>query len=73
MVIKFESGHQMTLIPRQRYSSGVIRVDEEVYAEIAKRGRGFNATPNSVLREVFGLPPVLDGRTRKARERKGGE
>lgn len=73
MIITFRDGSEMTLIPPMysRYNSGVIRIDAEVYAEIEKRATGLGCTPNSVLREVFGLPPIPDGRTRKARN-KGG-
>jgi hypothetical protein len=34
----------------------VIRIDEEVWAELQKRARPLEDTPNSVLRRVFGLP-----------------
>jgi hypothetical protein len=34
----------------------VIRIDEEVWAELQKRARPLVDTPNSVLRKVFGLP-----------------
>jgi hypothetical protein len=33
----------------------VIRIDEEVWAELQKRARPLEDTPNSVLRRVFGL------------------
>jgi hypothetical protein len=36
--------------------SKVIRIDEEVWAELQKRARPLEDTPNSVLRRVFGLP-----------------
>jgi hypothetical protein len=34
----------------------VIRIDDEVWAELQKRARPLEDTPNSVLRRVFGLP-----------------
>ena len=34
----------------------VIRIDEEVWAELQKRAHPLEDTPNSVLRKVFGLP-----------------
>jgi hypothetical protein len=34
----------------------VIRIDEEVWAELQKRARPLEDTPNLVLRRVFGLP-----------------
>ncbi len=36
--------------------SKVIRIDEEVWAELQQRARPLEDTPNSVLRRVFGLP-----------------
>lgn len=36
--------------------SKVIRIDEEVWAELQRRARPLEDTPNSVLRRVFGLP-----------------
>ena len=36
--------------------SKVIRIDEEVWAELQKRARPLEDTPDSVLRRVFGLP-----------------
>jgi hypothetical protein len=33
-----------------------IRIDDEVWAELQKRARPLEDTPNSVLRRVFGLP-----------------
>jgi hypothetical protein len=35
--------------------SKVIRIDEEVWAELQRRARPLEDTPNSVLRRVFGL------------------
>jgi hypothetical protein len=35
--------------------SRVIRIDEEVWAELQRRARPLEDTPNSVLRRVFGL------------------
>lgn len=37
-------------------TSKVIRIDEEVWAELQRRARPLEDTPNSVLRRVFGLP-----------------
>ena len=37
-------------------SAKVIRIDEDVWAELQKRARPLVDTPNSVLRRVFGLP-----------------
>jgi hypothetical protein len=36
--------------------SRVIRIDEEVWAELQRRARPLEDTPNSVLRRVFALP-----------------
>jgi hypothetical protein len=36
--------------------SKVIRIDAEVWAELQRRARPLEDTPNSVLRRVFGLP-----------------
>ena len=36
--------------------SKVIRIDEQVWAELQVRARPLEDTPNSVLRRVFGLP-----------------
>jgi hypothetical protein len=36
--------------------SKVIRIDEGVWAELQRRARPLEDTPNSVLRRVFGLP-----------------
>jgi hypothetical protein len=36
--------------------SKVIRIDEEVWAELQRRARLLEDTPNSVVRRVFGLP-----------------
>ena len=36
--------------------SKVIRIDEAVWAELQRRARPLEDTPNSVLRRVFGLP-----------------
>jgi hypothetical protein len=36
--------------------SRVIRIDEAVWAELQRRARPLEDTPNSVLRRVFGLP-----------------
>ena len=36
--------------------SKVIRIDEDVWAELQQRARPLEDTPNSVLRRVFGLP-----------------
>lgn len=35
--------------------SKVIRIDDEVFAELGKRAVGFDATPNSVIRELLTL------------------
>lgn len=37
-------------------SSTVIRIDQEVRAELQRRARPLNDTPNSVLRQLLGLP-----------------
>jgi hypothetical protein len=36
--------------------SKVIRIDEEVWAELQQRARPLEDTTNSLLRRVFGLP-----------------
>jgi len=36
--------------------SRVIRIDDQVWAELQRRARPLEDTPNSVLRRVFGLP-----------------
>jgi len=36
--------------------SRVIRIDDQVWAELQRRARPLEDTPNSVLRQVFGLP-----------------
>jgi hypothetical protein len=41
--------------------SKVIRIDEEVWAELQRRARPLEDTPNSVLRRVFGLPEEATG------------
>ena len=41
--------------------SKVIRIDAEVWAELQRRARPLEYTPNSVLRRVFGLPEVVTG------------
>src|SRR5688572_1333615 len=48
--------------------SRVIRIDDEVWAELQRRARPLEDTPNSVLRRVFDLPeetasePEIDNR-----------
>jgi hypothetical protein len=41
--------------------SKVIRIDEDVWAELQRRARPLEDTPNSVLRRVFGLPEEQSG------------
>ena len=36
--------------------SRVIRIDEEVWAELQRRARPFEDNPNAVIRKVLGLP-----------------
>ena len=46
-------------MPRSR----VIRIDDEVWAELQRRARPLEDTPNSVLRRVFGLPEEATNET----------
>ena len=41
--------------------SKVIRIDAQVWAELQRRARPLEDTPNSVLRRVFGLPEDSPG------------
>jgi hypothetical protein len=44
--------------------SKVIRIDAQVWAELQRRARPLEDTPNSVLRRVFGLPEDSTGLAR---------
>jgi hypothetical protein len=48
--------HNYNIIEVPMPTAKVIRIDDEVWAELQKRARPLEDTPNSVLRRVFGLP-----------------